>query len=305
MPGLRAFGQAADGTVVPALRRRPSPGRVPHVRDREGAPRRRGPVRHLPRAGRATLRSLRGGRAADLGLRVVVVPPLRPGRGLRLAGGLARAPSLLARGGEGGGGRGRQLDRRGQVASLLRRGPAPAPAGRRGARDQPRDAGRRRGDKSVEHLRALLIAAGALPETADRRVERLEGLVEDLLSGAAVNPADAKVVRAWVRWQVLPRLRRRAEAGASMTAALNRVRGDLRLVLALLAGLHDAGLGLATVTQASIDRWFAHSGHQAWRARPFLVWARARRHMASSGGRSPGAWWPTASSRQTIASQPR
>ena len=137
------------------------------------------------------------------------------------------------------------------------------------------------GSKSVEHFRALLIAAGALPETTDRRVERLESFVEDLLSATTVNPADAKVVRAWVRWQVLPRLRRRAETGASMTSGLNRVRGDLRLVLALLATLHHEGLSLATATQANVDRWFAQPGHQAWRARPLLVWAKARRHLAA------------------------
>jgi hypothetical protein len=135
------------------------------------------------------------------------------------------------------------------------------------------------GNKSVEHLRALLVATGALPEVADRRVDRLEAFLQSLLSDTEVDPADAKVVRAFLRWQVLPRLRRQAETGASMTASLNRVRGDLRVVIALAETLHREQRSLATITQVDLDRWFAQPGHQVWRARPFLVWAKARRHL--------------------------
>jgi hypothetical protein len=136
------------------------------------------------------------------------------------------------------------------------------------------------GNKSVEHLRALLVACRALPEAADRRVDRLEAFTQSLLSEAGASAEDAKVVRAWMRWQVLPRLRRQAETGAAMTASLSRARGDLRVVIALADTLHLEHRSLATITQADLDRWFAQPGHQAWRARPFLVWAKARHHLA-------------------------
>lgn len=69
-----------------------------------------------------------------------------------------------------------------------------------------------------------------------------------------------------MRWQVLPRLRQRAETGALLTSGLNRARGDLRIVLALLAALHGQGLSLTAATQASVD--------SAWQR----GWTCPRRH---------------------------
>ncbi|HUY45495.1 MAG TPA: hypothetical protein VMV92_07195 [Streptosporangiaceae bacterium] len=99
------------------------------------------------------------------------------------------------------------------------------------------------------------------------------------MAAARIDAGDAKIVRTWLRWQVLPRLRRRAETGASTAHSLNNARRALRAVLALLETVHRDGHTLATLTQADVDRWFAQPTGTCWLARGFLSWARDRRHL--------------------------
>ncbi|HEV2374079.1 MAG TPA: hypothetical protein VGS19_18220 [Streptosporangiaceae bacterium] len=137
------------------------------------------------------------------------------------------------------------------------------------------------GNRSVEHLRALLVAAGALPDTTTiRRVERLGDFTAGLLAAARIDTSDAKAAQTWLRWQVLPRLRRRAETGAPMAHSLNNARRTLRAVLALLEATHRNGRTLATLTQADLDHWFAQPAGTHWLARGFLAWARDRHHLS-------------------------
>jgi len=131
-------------------------------------------------------------------------------------------------------------------------------------------------DRSVAHLRALLVAARALP-AEDRSVDRFEAFTT-ALAATITDPQDAKVVRAWLRWQVLPRLRARREAGTSMAHSAHNARSALRRVVAFLEHLHERGRALRNCTQADLDGWFA-GGNTSWNARPFLVWARRREHL--------------------------
>ena len=136
------------------------------------------------------------------------------------------------------------------------------------------------GNHSAEYLRALLIAAGALPDTPGRRVERAGSHAAGLIAAASIDAADARVVRAWLRWQLLPRLRRRADSGVPMTASLNNARLTLRAVLTLLETTRRDGQTLADLTQADVDRWFARpASATCWLARGFLTWSRARSHL--------------------------
>lgn len=131
-------------------------------------------------------------------------------------------------------------------------------------------------DRSVAHLRALLVAADALP-AEDRSVDRFEEFSTALVA-TITDAKDAKVVRAWLRWQVLPRLRARREAGTSMAHSAHNARAALRRVVAFLGYVHERDRALYKCTQADVDGWFA-GGSTCWQARPFLVWARRREHL--------------------------
>jgi hypothetical protein len=81
-------------------------------------------------------------------------------------------------------------------------------------------------NRSVDHLRALLVAAGALPDE-DRSIDRLERFGGELLTTVA-DIGDRKVLQSWLRWQLLPRLRARAATGASMAHSAANARRALR-----------------------------------------------------------------------------
>ena len=132
-------------------------------------------------------------------------------------------------------------------------------------------------DRSVAHLRALLVAVCALPAD-DRRINRLEVLAAQLLDRVA-DHQDAKVVRAWLRWRVLRRLRARHEDGVSSAHSPSNARSALHCVVAFLENLHAHGRTLRTCTQDDLDTWFARRGATPWLARPFLVWAATRGHL--------------------------
>ncbi|WP_157762790.1 hypothetical protein [Nocardia yamanashiensis] len=131
--------------------------------------------------------------------------------------------------------------------------------------------------RDVEHLRNLLVASGALPDDPFRPINAWVRQLPDTLAG--LGPVDSRTVRSWLRWQVLPRLRRRAEAGHYMKSSLGNARQDLREVVDFLASLAASGRALAGCRQEDVDDWFREANAQRHRAHPFLIWARRRRHM--------------------------
>lgn len=136
-------------------------------------------------------------------------------------------------------------------------------------------------DRSIDHLRALLVATGVLPDE-ERSIERLERFFDRYLAAHVADPADRKVVKAWLRWKTLPRLRRRVAAGESMAHSANNARRGLHYVAELIEALHAQGRDLHSATQADIDDWFARPGANQWLARPFLTWAHKRAHLPRS-----------------------
>ncbi len=133
-------------------------------------------------------------------------------------------------------------------------------------------------DRSISHLRALLVATDTLAAD-DRSLDRLERFFERYLDSRVADPTDRKIVRAWLRWHVLPRLRKRAASGASMDHSTNNARRALHFVTEFLNQLHRRRRNLRTVTQTDIDHWFAEPSATPWLARQFLVWARQRQHL--------------------------
>lgn len=136
--------------------------------------------------------------------------------------------------------------------------------------------------RAVEHLRALLIAADILGPDSGRALRHLENTISGLLD--PLNDDHRKLVDRWIRWAVLPRLRRITDPGAApdpgrtTTAAHNARRKIEQTVLFLNQLQHDRRV-LTQCTQHDIDVWFAGPGAARWLVGPFLTWARQRRHL--------------------------
>lgn len=127
---------------------------------------------------------------------------------------------------------------------------------------------------SVDHLRELLIACGALPER-DRLLARLEQALHLLTSEITID-ADARLLRTFATWQVLPRLRRLSTHGTLTAATTKNVRAQLAETARFLTRLHDQDRRLADATQTDIDLWLARGGSNRYWIRDFLRWAARR-----------------------------
>lgn len=131
--------------------------------------------------------------------------------------------------------------------------------------------------KSVEHLRALLIAADILPPDPAGPIRRLQTRLEQLLAG--LEQTDRRVITRWVRWKVLPPLRQQAEQARQLGTSVANARRRVEQTVAFLTVLQDQQRSLAETTQDDIDLWFAGPGAARWNARPFLAWCQQHRHL--------------------------
>jgi hypothetical protein len=145
----------------------------------------------------------------------------------------------------------------------------------------------------VEHLRQLLICAGALP-ARDPYLARLERFINQHTATLA-DDHDRGLVRAWATWRLLRRLRDQAAQDAPIANRTFSARGRLREVVRFLAWLDQHGKTLATCQQADVDRWLAGPAHTRTLVRPFLAWAQERAALTgvqlpqSRGGGIPQA----------------
>lgn len=142
------------------------------------------------------------------------------------------------------------------------------------------------GGRDLEHLRALLVAAGALPDDPHRLLDRL---ADDLTAalGDCVEP-DRRVLRSWIRWRLLARLRSAADIGADLTAAIYHARATVGQVTDFVTGLHSAGRTLATCQQADLDGFLAATPSTGSHIRSFFTWAQHRRHLPRTLQLPPG-----------------
>jgi hypothetical protein len=128
----------------------------------------------------------------------------------------------------------------------------------------------------VEHLRDLLVAAGAL-DGAGRAVACLEAHAATSVAGLA--DADRRIVAAWVRWRLLPRLRRREEVGKSMANSLSNARAALHEVTSFARHLQSQGRSLRGCTQADLNEWLARPGAARRTLVAFVAWAAKKKLM--------------------------
>ena len=129
--------------------------------------------------------------------------------------------------------------------------------------------------RAADYLRHILAAGGVLP-ARDEALARIELWSREVLD-AIDEPADRRVVQAYLTWQVLRRLRRRSETGARPRIVTGGARHQVLAVVAFLAWLRRNGLTLASCGQGDVETWLA-TGPAAYDVRDFLAWAAARKH---------------------------
>jgi hypothetical protein len=124
--------------------------------------------------------------------------------------------------------------------------------------------------RDLEHLRAVLVAAGALPTDPHRLLDRLADQLTDTIGG--YGEPDRRVLHTWIRWRLLARLRRTADTGADLTGPIYHAR--------------------ATVGQVTDSSPTCTARAVLWRPANKLIWTssspRRRPPAATSARFSPG-----------------
>ncbi|RXS66147.1 hypothetical protein EST92_29040 [Streptomyces sp. TM32] len=106
-------------------------------------------------------------------------------------------------------------------------------------------------------------------------LDSVEPWVEHLLAGKP--PHIAALVRPYVSWSVLRRVRSRAARTRVTRSVRKYARARIGLAVQFLTWLDARGQVLATATQADVDVWLAGGTTTHYRLRDFLRWAHARR----------------------------
>jgi hypothetical protein len=128
--------------------------------------------------------------------------------------------------------------------------------------------------RAASHLRELLMACGVLP-AVDKQICSFERWLVGHLADIP-DPEHAQLVRRFTTWEVLPRLRTRAEK-KPLTPAARRYAGEqVKHATTFLRWLSDRDLTLSTCRQADIDAWHVeHTEHGRNTIRAFLLWCTA------------------------------
>lgn len=122
------------------------------------------------------------------------------------------------------------------------------------------------------HMRKILVAAGSLPPRDEHlaRIELRLGLV------VAKYPQFDTILRTYVRWSVLPRLRRRARTRRPTEHIIEWARARIHGAAHFLSWAEGQGQALDCVTQEHVDDWLAGGKSTRYNVRDFLVWAARR-----------------------------
>jgi hypothetical protein len=133
-------------------------------------------------------------------------------------------------------------------------------------------------NKTVGHLRRVLVASGVLPER-DEHLHRLERWLRNTIDDIP-DPANRRIVYRYAHWHHLRRLRARTTTTAKPVSAgqAKQLRNHVTAAAAILDTLGKAGRTLAELGHADIDQWLANR-QIARRAElgAFLRWARRER----------------------------
>jgi hypothetical protein len=122
-----------------------------------------------------------------------------------------------------------------------------------------------------EHLRELLITHGVLPER-DRYLAAYERWAKSRVA-SVTEPADRRLIAAYLRWHHGPRMARFVELGELTESRYSIIRAQTNIAVRLLAWLRERARDLVTATQGDIDAWFSSGPSTRLQSRSFLTWA--------------------------------
>lgn len=148
--------------------------------------------------------------------------------------------------------------------------------------------------RAADYLRRMLVSHGVLPDR-DEDTDRIRRFIDATLQNID-RPADRRLLQAYTRWRVLPRLRRRAATNHGPRTATAHVRTQINTAVRLLDWLDQHTTSLPEITQADIDLWLA-TGPSTSYARDFILWA-------TQTGRCPPITIPAATANPGTTTDP-
>ncbi|WP_406346539.1 hypothetical protein OH787_06360 [Streptomyces sp. NBC_01547] len=133
-------------------------------------------------------------------------------------------------------------------------------------------------ERVASHLRALLVAGGALPER-DEHLARLERWLPRNLA-RITDARERRIVDHYIRWQPIRRLRRQPHGRQVTHGQADALRHEVRTLVRLLEWLHSTDSSLARCTQDEIDVYLSDGPGNRTVIRGFLTWTSRHRHTA-------------------------
>jgi DNA-binding Xre family transcriptional regulator len=134
--------------------------------------------------------------------------------------------------------------------------------------------------RTAAHLRDLLMASGALPHV-DRQILLFERWYRNQLQ-AVSDPGHEQLLRQFVTWHLLPRMRAKAVRRPLTAGSRNAAANKLTVARKFLTWLASQGRQPRQATQADVDTWFA-TRPQPQALAGFLDWAMTRGHIPRLG----------------------
>ncbi len=129
--------------------------------------------------------------------------------------------------------------------------------------------------KPLQHLRSVLVAAGALP-SRDEHLARLEHWIATTIADR--DDADQRqLLHRYAVWHVLRRLRHRVRGTATTYGQLAAAKRNITAAIALLDMLDARDHDLATARQGDLEAWLTGTGSVGSEAGHFIRWANKQK----------------------------
>ncbi len=131
---------------------------------------------------------------------------------------------------------------------------------------------------TVEHLRSMLVAAGALA-SRDERLTTLERWIDHTIA-VRETLEHQRILHGYAVWHHLRRLRGRLDGQPASHLQVKNVRRHVADAAAFLDWLDSHELSLPACTQAELDQWLATEPRRADKSAGFVRWALTHRHAS-------------------------